>query len=637
MSNPSRIFRPSLLLLMLSAAFLAEQVKAGQFDGLYVGMSKTQEEQNKKTWQEFYPGLEAEINDAFKQAQKTGTFLFESNKVPIAWNVTESNNIEVNSIFAGYFISRNVPPLNIYPLFPGLTVESQNISIRAGNDLIVSPIEKQQEGFGYAFHVGPDQTATLTAGDKIIFNAPRITGDFSTQDENSILMGYKSKAQLSAKSIMIFGGMSALSGSHTKISAQKGIYFLVPYERSGGSRAPIALENAELHLYAPDILIQRSVKLGYFIHDKQQPGFLKIGHHKSATKQTNNVFIDGPVSILYESQLQIDAKKTVVFNDLLDISRDAQAQVKANKINIEKLKVGHTFAGSGDSSQVNFSVTDNGTMIIHEGANVTGGSNLNINLGQNAGLLGAFQKDDKSQINISMGSDSYWKAPQSSSVSEISVSPSSYIQLGETGQSISITTDRYTGSGSVLYLPSGSASSLTIAQDSEGSHKVLLDSTGKNLRDTKYIYHIVVDEDSPLENRKAFFALANNGIVDAGPYEYKLGLYQFKRNKDKLWVILAQQNQKHPPIDPPTPVLPDEPLPPSEEEDLPDLPFNPDSPPLEDISLIKPVGLSPAGKLVLASVSSGTQVMQFLGTTDELRSRMGEIRDGGGVRTLCAI
>ena len=75
MSNPSRIFRPSLLLLMLSAAFLAEQVKAGQFDGLYVGMSKTQEEQNKKTWQEFYPGLEAEINDAFKQAQKTGLLL----------------------------------------------------------------------------------------------------------------------------------------------------------------------------------------------------------------------------------------------------------------------------------------------------------------------------------------------------------------------------------------------------------------------------------------------------------------------------------------------------------------------------------------------------------------------------------
>ena len=52
------------------------------------------------------------------------------------------------------------------------------------------------------------------------------------------------------------------------------------------------------------------------------------------------------------------------------------------------------------------------------------------------------------------------------------------------------------------------------------------------------------------------------------------------------------------------------------------------NPPELDDSAEKPIGLSPAAKLTLASAASGNQIIQFLGSLDDLRSRMGEVREG---------
>lgn len=111
---------------------------AGQFDALHQGIA-----QNTDTlignWQQFFPGLKGQINAAFEEGRKTGNFIFHSNAAPVAWNVSENGTIAVNSINAGYFRSlRN--PANHQFLFPGLSVESQNVNISAGRDLIVTPV-----------------------------------------------------------------------------------------------------------------------------------------------------------------------------------------------------------------------------------------------------------------------------------------------------------------------------------------------------------------------------------------------------------------------------------------------------------------------------------------------------------------
>ena len=78
---------------------------AGQFDALHQGIA-----QNTDTlignWQQFFPGLEGQINAAFEEGRKTGNFIFHSNAAPVAWNVSENGTIAVNSINAGYLRSR---------------------------------------------------------------------------------------------------------------------------------------------------------------------------------------------------------------------------------------------------------------------------------------------------------------------------------------------------------------------------------------------------------------------------------------------------------------------------------------------------------------------------------------------------
>lgn len=54
---------------------------AGQFDALHQGIA-----QNTDTlignWQQFFPGLEGQINAAFEEGRKTGNFIFHSNAAP---------------------------------------------------------------------------------------------------------------------------------------------------------------------------------------------------------------------------------------------------------------------------------------------------------------------------------------------------------------------------------------------------------------------------------------------------------------------------------------------------------------------------------------------------------------------------
>lgn len=136
---------------------------------------------------------------------------------------------------------------------------------------------------------------------------------------------------------------------------------------------------------------------------------------------------------------------------------------------------------------------------------------------------------------------------------------------------------------------------------------------------------MTIDGSSP-ENSKGEFYLANGGVVEAGPYQYKLQLGEYADGSDKVWLVTAAQNPKpeappsdgQPPAD--SPSQPQDPLPP-----LPSEPNNPGTYP--DDLMPKPDGLSSGAKLALAAIGQGTQVTQYLGALSELRERLGDIRN----------
>lgn len=69
-----------------------------------------------------------------------------------------------------------------------LSVESQNVNISAGRDLIVTPVSVSEKGFGYALSVDPDQAVTLSARERIILMTPRNADSSSYYDDLSVAL-----------------------------------------------------------------------------------------------------------------------------------------------------------------------------------------------------------------------------------------------------------------------------------------------------------------------------------------------------------------------------------------------------------------------------------------------------------------
>ncbi len=162
------------------------------------------------------------------------------------------------------------------------------------------------------------------------------------------------------------------------------------------------------------------------------------------------------------------------------------------------------------------------------------------------------------------------------------------------------------GSGSYFYLSAGATGALNIT---ESKAKVnipsRLGSTGSSLSKSGYLNHVIASDASPDGQDKAQFSLANDGIIDAGPYEYKLDCIRLPVGFSCLgnsWNSNTQANRSHRSVSSRRKY--------SLSPDLPDLPFNPNDPPQID----NPIGLSPAAKLTLASVSSVKPCRSVLGS-----------------------
>lgn len=129
---------------------------------------------------------------------------------------------------------------------------------------------------------------------------------------------------------------------------------------------------------------------------------------------------------------------------------------------------------------------------------------------------------------------------------------------------------------------------------------------------------------------EAVFSLVNNGVIEAGPYQYKLGLYNADKGTRTYWFVGAKDIKLTPAGDTPAePGTPDQPGGGDQPETfIPPPNFDVEDPSTyPDYLIPKPDGLSESAKLALAAVGQGTQVTQYLGALAELRERLGEIRN----------
>lgn len=661
---------PLILLLTIGAASSAF---GGQFDSMYVARSRLNSTDLLQVWKDKFPGLYEKIIDASKHARDTGNYYLTGIQSPVAWSVTASNDIVVNSIDAGYFINLRGPDYQL--LFPGLTASNQGVTVDAGNDLIVMPDATSVGGFGYAVSAYYATEANLTAGNRIVLMTAADEGNYVHFDGTSIYAGESAKVNLNAPEIYIYGSVIQNPYSLVDLSATKGVYLVTPTSGGALGDETVHLMLADMEINAPTVLLERTVNLGMFIFGINHPSNLFIGMDNSDGIETKDIYFGKNVTVETQSKLRVNALNSVVFAKKLSLLTNGDAVITSKRIGVNNLFLGNIGALGA------FNVLDNGSMFVKETASVGSNSKLNINLGEGAGLTASFNTNDNGSTAINLKEGAYWYSPKTSKISQLTLQPGSFVDLGPKDGQITITTKRLTGDQGIFRLVSGSRGSIHITESSEGNHQVLLASSGKSIQDTGYMYHIVAADASPSGQDNATFSLANKGVVDIGPYEYKFDLRQYGDESTRDWVITSQVSERPEPglpampdnpnlptpgLDPlpPSPAQPDNPnLPtpgvtpppqPAEPDnpnlptpsvpgesgsesnkpvlipkpDLKPLPFDPSNPPIVPPAEVKPIGLSASAKMVLAGVNSGAQVIQYLGSLDDMRARMGEVRDG---------
>lgn len=617
----------ALLILYFTVLFGAQ---AGEFDSLYDAQNRLNSEELMKRWEDRFPGLKEKLLNAAEDARKTGIYQLITNESPVAWNVSAKDDIYVNSINSGYFMSLREPDLSL--LFPGLTTTDQSISVTAGNDLIVVPVSTSEGGFGTAVVAEMGTQADLSAGNRIILMSPSDVNGFNYYDDNSIFVGEDSKLRLNASEIFILGSITSNYGSVINLQASQGIYLITPPANGSFAAENIQLQLSEMNLDAPTILVERNVSVGLLLFGQKHPSVLTIGANKANGIQTKDVYFEKNVTVETESLLNVNALQSIVFADNLNVVNGGQAKIESKDIVIRGLFLDNSGASA------DFRTAEGGSLRISDRVTVGGNSKLKVDIADRGALRASFITDGKGTTIINLGSNAYWQSQQDSSVSNLILKQNSFVELGGRGSDLTISTKQLNGNGGIFRLVSGARGSIHITESSEGNHQVLLASSGKSIQDTGYMYHIVAADSSPSGEDNATFSLANKGVVDIGPYEYKFGLIQYGDKSTRDWVIISQVTERPEPDLPAMPDNPDLPtpsLPGSSDSpelipkpDLKPLPFDPSNPPIVPPEEVKPIGLSASAKMVLAGVNSGAQVIQYLGSLDDMRARMGEVRDG---------
>ena len=301
----------------------------------------------------------------------------------------------------------------------------------------------------------------------------------------------------------------------------------------------------------------------------------------------------------------------MIFDKTLLIEGSGKVEIESRNISLKKLH----FQQTGGSASI--TVLPEGSLNFAHSVSVINGARLDIALGERGVLNGAVFTDSQEGRGgsyISLGPGSVWQNAMHSNVTELTVSEGAVIEVGSEKGFRPLEIQNLRGTGATFYLPGGRAGSIRQSVGGEGVHAVYLGTSGASLTDTKLVHHVFSFDDTQPSADRSEFILGNGGLVDAGPFQYKLNIQPVEYEDQRVWLITSEKEEK--------PILPI--LPPNDST-VPPFAVPGETPSAPEVP---EVGLSRSGKTVLSVVGSGASVVQYLSSLADLHERTGELRMG---------
>ena len=547
--------------------------------------------------------IEKVLKKEFEDFVGSGDYIFISNKTEITWNVWAEGNITGNSVHS----------------------KGEDLTLTAEKgSFILTPEAVANGGFGSAVEAGFKTSVQIIAGESIVLNKAQTSFPEDQKDHLSIALGEGAAASLKAKEIILNGSIGWMgAGAQAELKALESVHIALSGQKRNSVHHPLWVFDGSLIIDAPTVEIDRDVSITQM--SDQYQSFVHIGMDRESGIETEDVLFNGRVIVGARTSFEANSSNSIAFKKVLTIHEDAIAQIESRHIFIDELK----FHGNGGAASL--VVHPEGSLNFSYPVTVKDGAALNISLGENSKLSGAVFTDKQSGAGgsfISLGVGSVWQNAMHSNVTELTVSEGAIIEVGSERGFRPLEIQTLKGTGATFYLPGGRAGSIYQTRGGEGVHSVYLGTSGASITETKLVHHVFSFDESHPDAGKAEFTLANNGLVDAGPYQYKLDLQPVDYDDKRVWLITSEKEEK-----PTSPVLPPDSNGPSENPDVPpsvpgETPSVPPTGPDNSQNPPAPEGLSRTGQTVLSVVSSGASVVQYLSSLADLRERTGEIRRG---------
>lgn len=520
MKHPRKIIKAqtaNAVLLSLFTAFSPSQV---------FGSSFASTDANEYLFKEYVPNhkrihsapIEHVLRKELEDFVGKGDYVFFSQETEITWNVWTEGNILGNSV----------------------ATHGKNLIFKADKgSFVLTPESVSVKGFGSAVQVGYQDSVHISAGEKIILNKPQPGVLDGHKDPYSITLGEGASAFLEAKEIILYGSIGWMgAGSKAELKASESVQILTEKEKHSGL-FPLWIFDGALIIDAPTVMINRDILVSNL--DEGYETYVHIGLDERKELKTRDVLFGGEITVRAQSTLKAKSSDSMIFDKALLIDGSGKVEIESRNIALKKLN----FQQTGGSAS--FTVLPEGSLKFADAVSVINGARLDITLGERSVLNGAVFTDfqeGKGGSYISLGAGSIWQNAMHSNVTELTVSEGAVIEVGSDKGLRPLEIQSLKGTGAAFYLPGGRAGSIRQSGDAEGVHSVYLGTSGASLTETKLVHHVFSFDDALPSANRSEFVLGNGGLVEAGPFQYKLDIQPVEYEDQRVWLITSEKEEK---------------------------------------------------------------------------------------------
>lgn len=519
MKHPRKIIKAqtaNAVLLSLFTAFSPSQV---------FGSSFASTDANEYLFKEYVPNhkrihsapIEHVLRKELEDFVGKGDYVFFSQETEITWNVWTEGNILGNSV----------------------ATHGKNLIFKADKgSFVLTPESVSVKGFGSAVQVGYQDSVHISAGEKIILNKPQPGVLDGHKDPYSITLGEGASAFLEAKEIILYGSIGWMgAGSKAELKASESVQILTEKEKHSGL-FPLWIFDGALIIDAPTVMINRDILVSNL--DEGYETYVHIGLDERKELKTRDVLFGGEITVRAQSTLKAKSSDSMIFDKALLIDGSGKVEIESRNIALKKLN----FQQTGGSAS--FTVLPEGSLKFADAVSVINGARLDITLGERSVLNGAVFTDfqeGKGGSYISLGAGSIWQNAMHSNVTELTVSEGAVIEVGSDKGLRPLEIQSLKGTGAAFYLPGGRAGSIRQSGDAEGVHSVYLGTSGASLTETKLVHHVFSFDDALPSANRSEFVLGNGGLVEAGPFQYKLDIQPVEYEDQRVWLITSEKEE----------------------------------------------------------------------------------------------